>query len=99
MAEKFNSYAEFWNYYLSQHTHPKTRFWHTVGLFCGLAVAVLLIVTGHYFWALAAPAVGYAFAWYSHFFIEHNRPATWEYPFWSLISEFRMAALILLGRL
>jgi hypothetical protein len=24
--------------------------------------------------------VGYAFAWFSHFFVEHNKPATFKYP-------------------
>ena len=42
--------------------------------------------------------VGYGFAWVSHFFIEHNKPATFTYPFFSLISDYIMFWEILRGK-
>jgi len=61
-----------------------------------LAIAVLTLTPAY---ALGALISGYAFAWVSHFFIEKNRPATFTYPLWSLIGDWKMWAFMLTGRL
>ena len=44
------------------------------------------------------PAVaGYGCAWIGHFFMEKNRPATFIYPTFSLLGDFRMFAEAVVG--
>ncbi|XP_062210703.1 uncharacterized protein LOC133912129 [Phragmites australis] len=96
---EFGSMDEFWGFYLSQHSKSGTRRWHFFGTLASLACALLAAATGRAALLLAAPALGYGMAWYSHFFVEGNRPATFGYPVWSFLCDLRMFVLILTGRL
>ena len=42
---------------------------------------------------------GYLGAWVGHFFVEHNKPATFKYPGWSLVSDYVMLGYWLTGKL
>ncbi|KAL6907591.1 hypothetical protein ACP4OV_002630 [Aristida adscensionis] len=99
MGKEFGSMEEFWGFYLSQHSEPGTRRWHFLGTAASLACALLAAATGRAAPLLAAPVLGYAMAWYSHFFVEGNRPATFGHPVWSFLCDLRMFALILTGRI
>ncbi len=92
------TYAEFWPIYLRAHRDARTRAVHYAGSLLALACLALACVVDWRF-AIAAPLVGYAFAWTAHFGIEGNKPATFGHPLWSLASDFRMLALGLTGRL
>ncbi len=99
MAEQITTYAQFWPFYLRQHARPLTRALHYIGTSLMVAVFAWAALTGHWIWCAAMPLCGYGFAWAGHFGVEKNRPATFTYPLWSLISDFRMCALWLTGRL
>jgi hypothetical protein len=99
MAGTIQTYREFWPFYLKEHSKPSTRMIHFIGtalVFVALAAAS---ATRIWWLLLLMPVAGYGFAWFAHFFVEHNRPATFTYPFWSLYSDFRMFFVWLAGGL
>ena len=99
MSERKANFAEFWPFYLQEHANPRTRHLHYVGTSLVIAIAVFAIFTQRWLWLLAMPVAGYFFAWISHAFVEHNKPATFTHPLWSLISDFRMFFFWITGRL
>lgn len=97
-SPNIRSFHEFWPYYVRQHSRPRTRLLHATGSV--LAVVVFGAAFATSLWLLlAVPIVGYAFAWYAHFFVEHNKPATFGHPFYSLIADYRMLFLMMAGRM
>ena len=93
------NYADFWDFYVGEHSKPLTRQLHLIGTLLGLALVLWFVWTGRWYFFPAFFVVGYAFAWFAHFVIEKNRPATFKYPFWSLISDFKMVGLMLIGQM
>ncbi|HYI00055.1 DUF962 domain-containing protein [Hyalangium sp.] len=99
MSDRLRTYAEFWPFYLREHSRAATRWLHFVGTSLGLGIAVTAIMQGRASLIPAALVAAYGLAWVGHFGIEKNRPATFKYPLWSFISDFRMLALMAVGQL
>jgi hypothetical protein len=96
---RFKSFSEFWPYYLNEHGRPATRLLHYLGSLTGIAVIVALVAMGKWWLFPLAFVPGYAMAWIGHFFVEKNRPATFTYPLWSFMGDWKMLALMLAGKL
>ncbi|XAP78311.1 DUF962 domain-containing protein [Citromicrobium bathyomarinum] len=100
MGERtYTTFAEFWPFYLREHSRPATRRLHYVGTGLVIALAGVALASRNWWLLLALPVAGYFFAWIAHFRVERNRPATFTYPLWSLIADFRMFFLWITGRL
>ncbi|KAI8560657.1 hypothetical protein RHMOL_Rhmol04G0274400 [Rhododendron molle] len=86
----FRNMEEFWAFYVNQLSKPATKHWHFAGI---LASILCLIYSLCFNWwcVFLVPLVGYGCAWYSHFFVEGNVPATFGHPFWSLMCDFSLA--------
>lgn len=95
----FNTYEEFFAFYLEQHSDPANRWLHALGTVFSIAFIVAMVLIGRPWWALAWPLIAYSLAWFGHFVIEGNKPATFGHPWWSFISDFRMLWWMVTGRL
>ena len=90
---RFKTFDEFYPYYISEHSIPNARRLHVIGTglasLCLTQVAMWGVVGG--FWFLVWAAIfGYGLAWAAHYFVEKNKPATFTYPAWSLLADFKM---------
>jgi hypothetical protein len=96
---KYSTFADFYPFYLSEHSNRTCRRLHFAGTSLGLACFATAIATQNAWWLLAGLVAGYAFAWTGHFFFEHNRPATFTYPLYSFAGDWVMWKDMLSGRI
>ncbi len=99
MTQAPSNFSEFWPYYVLAHSQPLTRLFHFAGTLLGWVLLVTAIALRRPWLVLAALVVPYALAWFSHFFVEHNRPATFGHPLWSWLADQKMVTFILVGRM
>lgn len=96
---QFSSFAEFYPYYLSEHSDRTCRRLHFIGTSLVLVLIAIAIAVGNPWLWVAVPIAGYGFAWVGHFFFEKNRPATFQHPFYSLWGDFVMYKDMLTGKI
>lgn len=96
---RFQSFAEFYPYYLQEHSNPTCRRLHYVGSLLVLCILAYALASQQWLWLLAVPLAGYGFAWLGHFVFEKNRPATFDYPFNSLMGDWVMLKDAFTGRI
>ena len=81
----------FWLRYLRAHADPRTRWLHTAGTLAGTSIALWALTRRDPLLFAASLACGYGPAWFTHAFIERNRPETFSAPLRSLAADYRMA--------
>ena len=96
---KFETFEDFWPFYVGEHKLPLNRALHYAGTTMALGTVTAAVVTLNPLWLLATPVVGYGPAWFGHFVLEGNRPATLKHPFYSIRGDFRMLKYALQGQM
>ena len=99
MNIEYKSFSEFYPFYLSQHANLICRRLHFVGSSLVLLIFFYILFTGSWLLIVLLPLIGYSFAWLGHFFFEKNRPATFKYPFYSLIGDWVMFKDMIFGNI
>ena len=99
LEKKYETFAEFYPSYLSQHSNRTCRQLHFVGSTLVLLALVALVVTGALYWLLVALVCGYGFAWIGHYVYQKNQPATFKHPLYSLQGDWVMYGHMLRGKL
>ena len=95
----FRTFADFYPFYLSEHANRVSRRLHFVGTSIALALLLAAVLTQAWWLVALALVQGYAFAWVGHYFFEHNKPATFKYPRFSFMGDWRMWWEIVTGKI
>lgn len=96
---RMETFEEFWPYYVGEHKLPLNRALHYFGTTMAIGTVGAAVVTLNPLWLLATPIVGYGPAWFGHFVLEGNRPATLTYPLFSIRGDLRMLKYALQGKM
>jgi hypothetical protein len=95
---KYHSLKEFYPFYLTEHSNTTSRVLHFIGTGLFFFILIFVLITQQWLLLLGGPVCGYGFAWVGHFFFEKNKPATFDYPVYSLLSDFRLFFELLIGK-
>jgi hypothetical protein len=98
-SDRFTRFADFYPYYLQEHSNPTCRRLHYAGSLLVLGILAYALTTQQWLWLLAIPFAGYGFAWVGHFVFEKNRPATFQYPLYSFMGDWVMLKDAFSGRI
>lgn len=90
MSTNYQTFKEFYPFYLSQHQNKACKILHFVGTFLAISTLLFSLISRQWEWLPLAPLFGYSLAWLGHFVFEKNKPATFQYPLYSLMGDFLM---------
>lgn len=98
-AARYTRFADFYPYYLSEHSNVVCRRLHFIGSTLALLLVAAAFATQQWWLIAVAFVQGYGFAWVGHFFYEHNKPATFKYPGYSYLGDWKMWWQTLTGKI
>jgi hypothetical protein len=88
--KEIETFEQFWDFYVGEHKEKATRILHFIGTTAAMGCVATGLLTKRRWLIAVALLAGYGPAWFSHFVIEKNKPATFKYPLWSLQADFVM---------
>ncbi len=97
--KKYQTFKDFYPFYLSQHTNKICRLLHVIGSSIIVLLTIYAIATQRYLLLLLVPIIGYGFAWVGHFVFEKNIPATFTYPVYSFMGDWVLWWQVLTGKI
>lgn len=99
MTKEYKTFAEFYPFYLAEHSNQTCRRLHFIGSSLVIVVLLYALFSGRLSFLFLLPLIGYGFAWVGHFVFEKNRPATFQYPLYSLAGDWVMFKDMLVGKI
>ncbi|MEJ7929827.1 DUF962 domain-containing protein [Ramlibacter sp. AN1015] len=93
-----HSFAEFYPFYLAEHSNPSCRRMHFLGSSLGLLCVAAAVATWNPWWIVVGLVSGYACAWIGHFGFEKNKPASFKRPLYSFMGDWVMYKDMWLGK-
>ena len=88
MKKNYKTFKKFYPFYISQHQNYYCRALHFIGT--SIIIFLLIFYVSEPIDLIFLPIIGYGFAWIGHFFFEKNKPATFDYPIYSVMGDFVM---------
>lgn len=98
-TDRIATFDEFWPFYVSQHLSTTCRAFHFAGTTCAIVFVLGFLVTWNWAFLPLGLVTSYGPAWIGHFVFEKNRPATFQYPLWSLAADFVMYGKMWTGQM
>jgi hypothetical protein len=97
--KRYKTFAEFYPFYLSEHSDRTCRRLHFFGTSFALLCLIMFAMTWQFAWLISTLLVGYGFAWIGHFVFEKNQPASFKQPLFSFLGDYKMWFEILTGKI
>lgn len=87
---QFESITQFEPFWWGEHTNKNCKRLHVIGSTFALLCWMYFIYSRELIFVIYGLLFNYGFAWSGHYFCEENRPATFNYPYWSLYLDLLM---------